>query len=468
MKKRIGALALSICLMLTAFCPALAAQLGPASTYDDLLALAGSAAYGDTLLVSGTLIAVPTHPLTTNNLIFIRGTDGASILNLALDNASVIFSDLMLIDGLTITGESHVQFERGVSVLGSAGCSAISFTGSGALLLDPGSEAFGGEGAPGVHIAHTGGDLYISLDGKAVGGAGETGGAAAVIDPLGNSGAVMITGQLIGGAGSEFGGNALNLHNLHGNALITVDGQLTGGAGSIGGSGLQLITAEGSVNAGLGGRIVGGKGESYGGDAVMLMNVSGAASIALSGSLIGGDASGRNATPGQSLKLLGKTTAMHTIVGDCNLQDGRQIYSSISVTPLPTIPSEDAEATPTPETTPLPSLEPTIKPSETPSVKPTVKPSVAPSVEPTIKPSSTPTIEPTVEPTVEPTIEPSATPTVEPTVEPSATPTVEPTVELTVEPSATPTVEPTIEPSTSPTIEPTVEPTVAPSDAPTE
>lgn len=444
MTKRIGALALSICLMLAVFCPALGAQLGPVSTYDDLLLLASSAANGDTLLISGTVIATPVVPLTTNVQIQIHGMDDASLVSLALHNANVVFSNLTLTDGLTITGESYVQLEHGVSVLGSAGQRAVDFTGSGALLLDPGSEAFGGDSASGVQIAHTGGDLYISIDGKVVGGAGETGGTAVIIDPLGNSGAAMITGELIGGAGSEFGGNALDLHNLSGNALITVDGHLTGGAGSIGGSGLQLITAEDSVNAGLGGRIIGGTGKTYGGDAAMLMNVSGAASIALSGSLIGGNATAANATPGQSLKLLGKTTAMHTLVADCVLQDGQLVYATSTITPLPEIPSsaEEPEATPVPEIKPLPTLTPID------------------SVEPTVEPSATPTIEPTTTPTVEPTIDP----TVEPTLEPSAVPSVEPTVE----PSAAPTADPTAQPTSEPTAEPISSPSDAPMDLPTE
>jgi len=368
MKNRLRAFALCIVLALTFPGYTLAARLGPAATYEELLSLAASASQGDTLLVAGDITASPAAPLAADVPLLIRGADGgATITGLSLESASVEFSDLILLNGLRVRGNSHVQIMRGVSVLGG-----VDFAGSGALLIDPGAAVEGMPGSPGVSVSHRGGDLYISIDGTVRGGAGDAGGSAVEIDPLGASGALMITGTLLGGAGDAFGGNALNLHNLTGNAYITVDGRLTGGAGNIGGVGLQLITADGSVTAGIGGRITGGRGNSYGGDALMLMNVGGSASVALSGMLTGGDSSGTDSVPGQSLKLLGRTTAMRTSVGDCILEDGRQVLFSIAVTPLPAITSsvDDPSVLVTPEPTPA-------APEQTPAPQPTPEPPVA-------------------------------------------------------------------------------------------
>lgn len=381
MTKRFRAFALLILLLLAPPPAARAAQLGPATSYQELLSLAAGAQDGDTLLISGAINASAAQPLTSGVYLYLRGEEGgASISGLHIRDAQLALSGLTLTDGLSVRGESHIQITRGVSVQGG-----LSFSGSGALLLDPGSSVTGGSGATGVSVRHTGGDLYVSLDGAIRGGDGPSGGTAAAIDPLGASGALMVTGTLTGGAGDDFGGNALNLHNLSDNAYITVDGRLTGGAGEIGGCGLQLITADGGMTAGIGGRISGGRGNSYGGDAMLLMNVGGSASVALYGELTGGDSSGTDSTPGQSLTLLGQTTAMHTNVsGNCILQNGRQVLYALSVTPLPAITSsvDDAEV---------------IDPSPTP-------PPAA-----TIEPTATPTVEPTPEPTSEPTEIPVAT-----------------------------------------------------------
>lgn len=355
MKRRIGAFALVFLLMISLCSQTVAASLGPATTYAELLSLAEQAAPGDTLLISGEIVSPVSPALTTSAQLTLRGKEeGAALSGLHAHDAQLTFSSLALSGGLTVTGKSNIQLTRSASVSGG-----LSFSGSGTLLLDPGSSVTGGKGGTGVRVSHAGGDLYVSIEGTVTGGKGKTGGAAVVIDPLKSSGALMVTGRLTGGEGSEFGGNALNLHNLSGNAYITVDGRLTGGEGSIGGSGLQLITASGSVTAGLGGRITGGRGGSYGGDAMLLMNVGGSALISLSGSLTGGNASGTDSTPGQSLKVLGQTTAGRTRVGDCILQDGRQILTSQGVTPLPAITSSIDSAQPlepTPEPTPAPPI----------------------------------------------------------------------------------------------------------------
>lgn len=433
MKKRLGAFALSIVMLLFSACPALAAQLGPARSYDELLSLAKTASGGDTLLIAGDIAADAQRPLTTSAQLFLRGTGSntSSISDLALENANVVLSNMAVSGGLRVSGDSYVQLERSVIVHGAQGRSGVEFSGSGALLLDPGSSITGGQDAPGVRIAHQNGDLYISIDGTIRGGNGKTGGAAVEIDPLGASGALMVTGRLTGGRGEDFGGNALNLHNLSGNAYITVDGRLTGGEGSIGGIGLQLITAQGSVFAGLGGHITGGSGEDYGGDAMLLMNVGASANVSLSGYLTGGNSSGPNSAPGQSLKLLGRTTAMRTTVGDCILQDGRQILSAIAVTPLPAITSsvDDAQVI----ETPAPTAVPTEQPTDVPTVETTAEPAPTPTAQPTEAPTAEPTAEPTVEPKQETTVEPTQEPTTESTAEPTTDPTAEPTAESTAE-----------------------------------
>lgn len=421
MIKRFWALAL----MTLLFCArARAAQLGPATSYDELLALADGAKEGDILLISGKIRADADQPFSPAAALELRGEGDASISGLHLQDASIVLSNMTLTDGLSARGESRIQLMRGVSVK-----DGLSFSGSGALLLDPGSNVSAGSGATGVSVHHAGGDLYISLDGAIRGGDGATGGAAVVIDPLGASGALMVTGSLTGGTGEDFGGNALNLHNLSGNAYITVDGRLTGGAGEIGGCGLQLITADGGVTAGIGGQITGGRGNRYGGDGMLMMNVGGSASVTLSGSLTGGDASGTDSTPGQSLTLLGQTTAMRTnVTGECILQNGRQVLYALSVTPLPAITSsaddaEEIDPTPSPEATAEPTQEPTVEPTQTPTAEPTPQPTVEPTPEPTSEPTPEPPAEPTAEPTVEPTQEPTIEPTPQPTVEPTAEPT---------------------------------------------
>ena len=436
--KRIGALALSIWMLLSPLCGALAATLGPATTYEELLSLAASAAAGDTLLVSGVLSA--DQPFSPPVYLYLSGEEGASISGLHIENAQLVLSSLSLTDSLRVSGASHLQLMRGVSVSGG-----LSFSGSGSLLLDRGATVVGSPGAPGVSVRHTGGDLYVSLDGTVRGGDGETGGAAAEFDPMLASGALMVTGTLTGGKGEAFGGNAVNLHNLSSNAFITVDGTLTGGEGNIGGSGLQLITATGAVAAGLGGRITGGRGDSYGGDAMLLMNVGDSSIVSLSGVLTGGDSSGTDSTPGQSLKLLGRTTAMRTSVGNCILQDGKQVLYTISVTPLPAIKTPVVEAEQL-EPTPVPPPAATIEPTQTPTPEPT--PTSEPTPEPTLEPTAEPTEEPTLEPTVEPTFAPPPAPTGDPAGDPTFAPTAEPSQAPTQVPSLPD--EPTFEPTDGP------------------
>jgi len=145
--------------------------------------------------------------------------------------------------------------------------------------------------------------------------------------------------------------------------------------------------------------------------------------------------------------------------------DPRRYYNGIIPTPEPT-PIASVEPEPTieptlePEPTPIPSLEPEQTP--TPTIEPTPSPSATPS--PSVSPM--PTMSATIEPTPEPPTEPTqvAPPPIVPETPPS--PTLTPTTEPTSEPTPTPTPTPSDEPSptSTPTAPTQSEPTPTPSN----
>lgn len=101
-----------------------------------------------------------------------------------------------------------------------------------------------------------------------------------------------------------------------------------------------------------------------------------------------------------------------------------------SATAEPTVEAtEEPTAEPTEEPTEEPTAEPTVEPTEEPVAEPTAEPTTDPKAEPTAEATAEPTVEATEEPTAEPTEEPTEEPTAEPTVEPTAEPTAEPTTE---------------------------------------
>lgn len=352
MRIRLRAFALSVFLLLSPITSSYAATLGPAQTYDDLRELLASADRGDIILVSGAISADDNVPLHTTSSVRLSSSDGtpSSISGLRLQDASVSFADITLCDSLIVGGTSHIQLASDVSVSGAYGLSGLSFTGNGTLIIDPGCSVTGGSEGDGISISHSGGEFYASIEGNVQGGSGASGGSGVTIAPLSSHSAVMIAGSIQGGSGSSLGGHALNLYNLSGNAYVTVDANLRGGDGVIGGNGIQLVAARDRVNVGIDGKIKGGRGESYGGDALILMNAEGASSFQLSGTFSGGDASGRSAQPGTSLQLVGDSTAAHTHVVDCILEDGMRVASS-------TFPSSVG----TPTVTPLPEIETSIR-----------------------------------------------------------------------------------------------------------
>lgn len=341
---------------------AFAATLGPAETFEDLCAMIDEASSGDTLLISGEIDANEDFPLTTHSPLRITSQYGeiASLKNLRLHNASITFSNVLLQDTLSVSGNSNICLSNGVHILGSEGESALSFIGNGTLIVEPHCQITAHSGGEGIFISHTGGEFYGSIEGSVQGGSGQNGGAGVVISPLLGSSAMLISGSITGGNGTSLGGHALNLFNLSGNAFVTVDGTLTGGSGFIGGDAIQIISAADTVNIGIGGSVKGGSGHSHGGCALILMNASGSSSFNLFGSLSGGDAIGKAAQPGTSLHLVGDSAVVRTRIDNCMLEDGRYISS----TPKP-------EATET-------SFKPISTPSPTPSPTPQVSPKLTP------------------------------------------------------------------------------------------
>ena len=369
--KRSAALLLSVFMILLPISYCTAATLGPASSFSELLSLLESAHTSDVILIGGALDARGEQPLSSTSHIRITAEPDipASIRGLSIRNADVTFSNLSLEGSLSISGTSNVHLTRGTNVSGADGASGISFHGNGTLILEPGCIVTGGTDGAGITIEHRNGDFFASLEGSIVGGSGTVGGTGVAVSPLGSAGAVMISGSVSGGKGVALGGHALTLYELSGNAYVTVDGDLHGGSGAIGGDGIQLVSAGDNVIVGITGSVKGGLGESYGGDALILMNAADSSSFHLSGSFSGGDASGDGAQPGTSLTLVGHASSLRTYIGDCLLEDGRNLAGlpDPNVTPLPGILSsiddvEQFEEAPSSDSTAVPG--PTLPPAK--------------------------------------------------------------------------------------------------------
>jgi uncharacterized protein (DUF1501 family) len=90
-----------------------------------------------------------------------------------------------------------------------------------------------------------------------------------------------------------------------------------------------------------------------------------------------------------------------------------------------------------------------------------------PTMNPTLKPSQNPTNSPTIQPTLKPSENPTVNPTISPTLLPSESPTNSPTFELSKSPTSSPTLNPTLELSKSPTNSPTTISSDSPTPIPT-
>lgn len=344
---RTRALALSFILIICLFSSGLAATHGPAKNFEELRSYLADAKSGDTILITGDIAAHDAPALSSPASVRIKSDGSAAISGLRLKDASIMFSDISIVDTLNVSGTSHIQLGRNVSVTGSAGNAGLSFSGDGTLIVEGGCTVEGGYSSEGISISHHGGEFFSSIEGLIHGGNGSSGGAGIVISPLQNNGAVMITGSITGGDGDGTGGHALNLYELSGNAYITIDGHLKGGSGSIGGDGIQIVSASDNVSVGISGQTKGGSGENYGGDALILMNVQDSSSFHISGYFSGGDAASENAMPGTSIQLVGNSAAARARIDNCILEDGKPFK------PTPA---------PTPESTPEPIIHPTIEP----------------------------------------------------------------------------------------------------------
>ena len=125
--------ACALFLLILLLCP-LAAQagtLGPALSYNELLALVRQARDGDVLLVSGDLSATD-EALVTPALLEITGDGKATLRHLHVSNSSIVFSNLSLLDSFTVDGVSNIEL-RTVRVEGASGQYGLSFVGGGTL-----------------------------------------------------------------------------------------------------------------------------------------------------------------------------------------------------------------------------------------------------------------------------------------------------------------------------------------------
>lgn len=399
MFRRIWALALTGLMVLSPISSAWAQTLGPVSSYEELCGLLLSAQDGDIILLSGDIDADSSKPLSGSSSVRLQAQGSATVSGLHLQDASVSFVGVTLKDGLTIDGTSHILLGNNVTITGSDGNAALSFSGNGALIIEQGCDIEGGTGAPGLSIRHNGGEFYSSIEGSITGGNGKHGGAGMIVSPLKEGGAMMITGSIQGGSGTVLGGHALNLYELSGNAYITVDGTLQGGDGTVGGDGIQLVAASGNVNVGIGGQVKGGSGESHGGNAMILLNAEGSSSVSLSGHFSGGDALGSDAQPGTSLHLIGDSTSLRTRMDNCILEDGKKLRPSAKPTAEPTpepVPESTSEPAPEPTPEPAPESTPEPSPESAPELQPVPLP--APTEEDILASMPEPMPDPTAEP----------------------------------------------------------------------
>ena len=119
--------ACALFLLILLLCP-LAAQagtLGPALSYNELLALVRQARDGDVLLVSGDLSATD-EALVTPVLLEITGDGKATLRHLHVSDSSIVFSNLSLLDSFTVDGGSNIEL-RTVRVEGASGQYGLSF-----------------------------------------------------------------------------------------------------------------------------------------------------------------------------------------------------------------------------------------------------------------------------------------------------------------------------------------------------
>ena len=170
MHKRLWASALCLLLIGQQILPAFADTLGPAETIDDLRAMLEEAQDGDTLLLSGDIAMDASAPLTSGSSVRFSSQEGetAVLRGIRLRDMSAAFSNIRFLDSLTVSGTSTVHLDRNVRVHGRSGQSALSFSGNGTLIIDPGCVIEGGDNGSGF-IGGDGIQLVSASDTVSVG-----------------------------------------------------------------------------------------------------------------------------------------------------------------------------------------------------------------------------------------------------------------------------------------------------------
>ncbi|RLP77279.1 LPXTG cell wall anchor domain-containing protein [Mycetocola tolaasinivorans] len=179
----------------------------------------------------------------------------------------------------------------------------------------------------------------------------------------------------------------------------------------------------------------------------------GAVTFSLGGPLVSipldADGVARIAVPTQTL---GQGSISATYAGDAFRTGAGPTSVNFEVIEVPSTAMPTSTATPTDETSEVPTSQPTDESSEVPTSQPTDESSEVPTSQPTDESSEVPTVTPTDEssevPTSQPTDEGSEVPTVTPTDGSSEVPTKVPSDEPSVEPTGTP-VSPSPEASTT-------------------
>ena len=387
------ALALALCLSLT---PA-AALAEAITTYDGLLAAADAAQDGDVLELSGVIVA-GAAPLSAPRRIVLRPAQGGSaeIKGLQLDDADVAFDGLTLSGGLRVSGESYVDLTGDTFVRGASGQTAVSFEGNGSLTVERGASVQGGAGASAVCVRAEGGDVHVAVYGALQGGGGDgDGGSGLQLENLAGDSTVVVSGEVSGGSGLGIGGNAINLYSFGGEASAVLAGVARGGSGRVGGSGVQIVGLSGSASVALSGSVSGAGGEDFGGDSLVVMSAQAGASVSVAGQLTAGNVPDTGERPGAALRIVDEESGQRVSIQGAQLRDGEIIpLGAATATPAPTA---TPQPTPVPGITasvpvhtlaPSPSPAPTQTPEATPEPSEVPEPTPALSAEPTQNPAT--------------------------------------------------------------------------------
>ena len=331
---------------------ALSDTWGPIRSAGDLISALSRAKNDDTFLFSGDIdctgVVLSGLKLTFSS----EGKRLATLHHLSLSDSSLRLERIRVSGTFDVSGNSELELQDQVSIVGSEDSCGLAFQGCGLLVIGPGCSVTGGAGAPGIRIHHTQGDFYAGIEGEIRGGGGDAGGTALLVSSLCEQGTVFLNGNLTGGRGESIGGNALCLYGLNDQAFVSVEGSLKGGDGGIAGDGIQIVSARDRSFVHINGSSSGGAGQSHGGNALTIVRISGSSSVIVTGRLSGGNVLKRDGIGGHSLLIADNASIGHTVVRDCMLEDGGYA-PQLTVPRHPSITSSINRASPLTET-PLP------------------------------------------------------------------------------------------------------------------